>query len=314
MMVLTTAKALFSGALVSVVAGVGGGSSDPVHASALRLELRTAKATFVRFEPVVIEYKILGPSSRSVRATVNMDPDAGYITFSVKDPVGVAVPYSHGHRDYIEVENIYPPGTSFVREVAMLWNSETSSLAFPKAGRYEVTARMFVGSHPDPVYIEAKSIIVDVVEPTGKEADAIDFFESRDRFLGLMKNGVTEYCQDLSGPACFEELSRFLRLHGDSAYAPQITWSIGAGIAHGFLDVSPKSDLAIDLYRGFLRNWPEHPQAYAVMHGLVGLLVEAGRTSEAQSMLTELETTYPERTDAIRNARERLRLRTSDRE
>ncbi len=276
-------------------------SPDAAHARSLRLTIETHKDHFVLYEPVIVSYSIENPLSRPVRAIISLNYRQHAIEFTITSPAEVTTKYfGGGFADGVQVDQLHPAGFLGLERMEMVWNEETLNWAFPEPGKYVLRARMFVGDYPQPVYIEAAPRALEVTEPTGRNAEAIEYFESKDDFQSLIRRGAAGYCRGKPGPACFEELARFLHQYSDSAYAPMIARNLA-----GHLPVTPRVELGIQLLGEFMAKWSSHPHAPDVLYRLASALHEDGRHAEAATILRRLEKEYPMERNLLKAIRDR---------
>ncbi len=269
------------------------------------LTTETGKKAFALYEPVVITYSVVNPTNEVIRGIVRMAVENRRIDFSITDPQGMTHPYQSGEiADGVLLERDFPPGLVGISEVEMIWNAATREFSFPGPGRYTIRARMSVGSalSKDSIqssYLTAAPIEIVVTDPSGVDLEAMRFFSSVEDFKRLVRYGAGEYCKGTPAVECFDQLSSFLHQHPDSAYTPEILWDLAESVATGMLDVSPRSQTAIDLYSTFLRRWNNHPAAPRVMYRLAMALDAAGRKQEAVDLVGRFETTFPGRQDLL---------------
>jgi len=226
------------------------------------------------------------------------------IEFSITFPDGHTKEFITGSiADGILMEKTYAPGIVGVSEVEMITNGATGELAFPVTGKYKIQARMWVGNHlegqPQSVYIRAEPLEIEVQEPVGVDAEAIQFFSSKEEIVQLLGEGSVAYCKRSRDAECFGRVSKFLDQHPNSAYTPAILWDVADSVATGMLNVSSRSQTAIGLYNTFLGRWPDHPVAPRVMYRLATALDAAGRKQEAVALVGRFETTFPGRKDLL---------------
>jgi tetratricopeptide repeat protein len=272
----------------------------------LLLRIEVPKRVVALYETVQVNYSVRNPTDQTITATVEMRYSQHAIKFSITDPEGNTEPYFAGpFEDGVLSDTVHLPGS--------VLNSETEMgvAAFPKPGKYTIHATMGVGVDSGPAILKAEPVEIEVKAPGGSEAQAMEFFSSREEFLRLIQRGPRVYCEEkeTSAPRCFEELSRFLQQSSDSAYAPWIAWSLAETIASGGLKVVPRYDSAIGLLRRFLEKWPDHPAAPRVMYNLAFVLHDAGRKEEAIETIDAFEKKYPNRPDLVELLRGNLQHR-----
>ncbi len=265
----------------------------------LVFELASSKPVYSLYEPVLVIYSVTNPTSRPIRAIIDLEYELHRISFSITGPDGRSNEYQEGPLPNVPaMERINAPGCHYVTENEMMNNAYTG-LAFPKPGRYQIHANLWVGNYPKPVVLQAEPITVEILEPAGREASAIAFFPTKEAFLTLVRHGTGHYCDGRPTPSCFEEIRTFLAEHEASAYAPTIMRSLASFAAWERSSVTPKPDVAIALLERFLQLWPTHPQRHLVMARLVGVLYEAGRVSEAAQALERFDREHPDRKDVL---------------
>lgn len=277
----------------------GNNAAPPQQRSDLRALIFTAtvtKSSFVLYEPVTVQYRVANPTATSINATVLMRESPPFIEFTITGPDGGTQKYLPRGIDCKTVVGggLEKPGSVKVSEAELDWNRASSNWAFPVPGKYRIDAKKWVGNDPDPVYLEARPIEIEVKEPSGVDAEAIKSFASKDDFLRLIRDGASEYCDGRTGPACFEELDGFLRTNLASSYAPGLIWNLAESVATGLIKVTPREDLAVGLFKQFLTQWPTHPNAPRVMYSLALVLDKAGRHQEAMDVMQGFERTFPE--------------------
>jgi hypothetical protein len=269
-----------------------------VSRSDLVLSIEVDSNQLQLFEPVTVIYRVTNPTTETITANVVMLQAAGRIEFRVTGPDGETTPYQ-GSRTLSVVgrETQHEPGSILVSEADLDRNS--THRMFPNPGTYQIQARMRIGPQPVPVWLESNSVEIQFNEPSGINAEAIQFFSDEDEFLRLLRGGAWAYCRKRGGSSCYQEISTFIKDYSASVYAPQITWNLAEAIAHGGIDVTPKFDLAIETYQYFLTEWPDHPSAARVMYGLAFTLRDAGETDEAARVAAEYAARFPDDTDRI---------------
>ena len=273
----------------AVVLGATTIPADPTSDSPIRLELtlKAYKNAVVLYEPITLVYRVTNPTKDVITSSVNLIG----IEFVVTAPDGKR---KTQHRDGIIADVVlndvaHEPGSVMISESDLAWRGANGPLPIP--GSYEIRARVYAGTRPTPVYLESV------------DSKAIASFASEADFKRLLGAGPRAYCEGRNGPACFEELKRFVDEHGKSSYAPTITWRLADAVANGRVGVEPQGDSAVSLYRQFLRNWPEHPNASKVMYGLVMALDKAGRSGEAAEVIREFEKKFPEQKEKAKSLR-----------
>ncbi len=272
-------------------------------AEALVLRLETVQPSFELHEPVLLFATVENPTDRIVSAFITSHRGRRSLQFSITGPDGVVraeprVEYAGpGELRMIQATD-YPPGA---RQRTL---HEISGTAFPQPGRYEVAARTLVNRSP-AVSIEAGPVAVEILPPTEKDLEAIQFFASREDFLTLVHEGPRGYCKGKSPPACVEELRDFLRRHPDSAYVP----SIMEGLV-GWLTIEEGIGMsranAVEIPRPLLRRRLEHQYPPSFLYRVAIALQDATRTPEALRVGIQFEREYPEMKELIDRLRERI--------
>jgi len=269
----------------------------------LVLKIELGKERYLLYEPVTVRYSVENPTASQIVAGVVMHDSTGHLELSITNQAGETWRYAgRGAANVVVPQTLHPPGSVMLSETDLSWNARATDWAFPSPGVYGIQAKMWAGSdRGKAVVLTSNTVEIHVVTPSGKDAEAIEFL-GRDAFLLLQKDGPWGFCEGREGPGCFEELRTFLRRYSISAYAPSIVWHLGAAVEHGLVELTPKEQQAIELYRMFLGEWPTHPNAPRVMYGLALLLNESGRHREASDLRAEFERMFPEQ----KNRREQL--------
>ncbi len=294
--------------LVASILQAESGSQVPEYGSPhdLVLDLAPSKPVYSLYEPVVVIYSARNPTNRPIRAIVELEYELHRIGFSITDPDGNRSEYQEGSLPYAPaIERIHAPGFQYLSENEMMNNASTG-LAFPRPGRYQIHASLWVGNYPKPVVLKADPISVQIREPAGRDASAIAYFPSKEAFLTLVRYGTEHYCAGRPTPSCFEEIRAFLAQHEASSYAPRIMRDLADFAVSPRSSLTPKPDAAIALFERYLKLWPAHPQRYLVMARLVEVLHDAGRTSEAAQVLERFDREYPGRKGILGSVRQEV--------
>jgi hypothetical protein len=283
-----------------LLGSVAGPSELPPSATTqLVLTIDAYKNAIVLYEPVSVTIKLKNPTEEMITSNVRI----GGIEYFITGPDGKTKTY-HGREalaDGILREVTHEPGSTVFSEDDLGWKGRES--VFPVPGEYEIRARVYAGDRPTPLYLESNRLRIEVRQPTGANAEAIATFPSEAEFKRLLRDGATAYCEGDHGPACFEQLARFVDEHRSSAYAPGITRNLADAIASGHSGVQSGYDVAVRLYKAFLKQWPTHPNAPSVMYCLAMTLDKAGRSNEATEAILEFEKKFPERKEMTRSLR-----------
>jgi len=287
--------------LMLAAALVLGATATPVDlpsgsTTKLVLTLEAYRTSVVLYEPITLVYRLKNPTQDVIKSNVSFTG----IEFVVTSPEGKSTTHPRGGpvANVILKEVAHEPGSVMVSEGELAWRGEDGP--FPVPGAYEVHARVYAGNRPTPVYLESDPVRIEVRQPSNADSKAIASFASESDFKRLLRGGATAYCEGRDGPECFDELERFLNEHSDSAYAPTVTWDLASAVANGRLGVQSGIEIAVRLYKSFLKQWPDHPNAPKVMYGLALALDKAGRSGEAAEVIREFERKFPEQKEKAR--------------
>lgn len=273
---------------------------------AFRIEL--AKTSYVLYEPMSVRVRVVNQGTTPIATTVLQNPRPPYLEVFVTNREGQASGVRRGARVNVAmVVRPLEPGIELSEDVEVHWNAATKDWAFPAAGEYQVHARLFAGFEEMP-YMESNRIRVTVKRPEGVDTEAIASFESEKEFARLLQDGPPGYCRGRTGSTCYEDIERFLRDFGTSAYAPIVTWNLAESIDAGLIDGPPGKQTAIVLLRRFLEKWPADATAPRVMYSLAFKLEHAGHSRDAAALVQEFKRKYPDRKKLIASLQSNLGL------
>jgi hypothetical protein len=287
-----------------LVAGVSSYASPEqpdwaAKAKKLVFEIVPSKSTYVLYEPVIVSYVVRNPTTENIKASVVMFPGAGRVMFWIEDSEkgkfqsgpGATICLAPG------VAADIAPGDVLISETQLMWNRETAELAFQGTGSYKIHGQINVGG--SRVALTSEPVEIQIVAPENYDAEAIEFFDSEEEFLHLMKEGVYGFSKQKTESDWYGRLETFLEHHSDSAYAPLVQFELAGVVA----SVSQELELGIGHYRTFLENWPSHPYASRAMYQLARALRDTGALQEAIETVGLFESSYPERRDSITHLR-----------
>ena len=273
---------------------LGSQTSEPVTAQDLLFEITPSKSTYVLYEPVIVTYIVRNPTAENIHACIEMNIQGDVVKFWIENDKGEKVPYKVGGGIF------YGPGDCNIAPGGLLISDigfEARERVLQEPGSYKIHAQAFVLG--TGVVLEAEPKEVQIAAPERKDVNAIEFFESEEEFLQLMKEGPNRFCKDKSESDGYGRLETFLDHHSDSAYTPTIMISLAYALKAGKIDVNSSLELAIEHYRAFLDKWPSHPFAWKAMYGLAQALRDAGALQEATEMVSRFESSFPDRQDHI---------------
>ena len=260
--------------------------------SSLVLELRVPQADYVLYEPVILQYDVRNPTTETIPSAIVLDWSALQIKFLITGPDGVSRRLkSPVIRCAMAKRVVHEPGSVMGASAELGWTGRLS--AFPSPGPYTVQVILDTPWYPLAIHLESEPIQIQIRKPVGADAQAISYFDSEDEFVRLLAAGPGRYCRGSKGPVCFEEVRRFLAQHHKSAYAPTIAINLASAVRNQHIEVEPRHDLAVDLYREFLERWPTHPLAPKSMYALALCLDRAGRVEEAAAVILRFEAEFP---------------------
>jgi hypothetical protein len=215
--------------------------SQPSERTALVLIIQGYKLSYALYEPVTVRCHVANPTSKTIKAIVELKDNPALVTFSVTGPDGVTRAYrGRGTDSKAAVEELQEPGMAKVAEIDLDWNDSAHDWAFPRPGKYRVVARLGVGNDPDPVTIESNAISIDVHDPWDMDAQLIESFATKDEFTRLLRDGAAVYCLPKAGPDCFEAIERRLTENPTSVYVPILAKDLAGAVAAGLIAVTPE--------------------------------------------------------------------------
>ena len=274
-------------------------SVDPTPAS-FTLTIAPGKSTYALYEPVYLTCTLKNPTFTTVLAEVrSLRVVDQYLRLAIRAEGGEPSKYYFGavadtlgsaNRDFAPAGY---PGDSLVESVTVFFNNESRDLAFPRTGRFSILGSVYLGNHPDPVFVNANPVSIQVIEPRPVDLQLMDAVGSKDALVSLLKNGARGYCENRSSRECVKTLWRLVNEFPDSAYTPAITLQVASASAEG--STARDTDLEIKVLRHFLQQWPQHAQAPAVLRMLALALNSSGNKSEALDLVKSFEEKYPGR-------------------
>lgn len=251
--------------------------------SELELRLSMPKQSFVLYEPVTVNYVVSNPTSHAIAASLAIDPSSQKVRFFIRSAGESEQKYSGGAiKDVAVADTLLGAGRFLASTIDLRWNNATDEWAFPKPGRYEISATLWVGGKPRSVYLQSNTLQVEIIEPGGCDARMVEYFSSREDFLGIMHFGPENYCQNRDHSSCVEELKTAIDRSECSAYSPYILYRLASAIANELIKVNSKDAAAADLFDAFLLKWPTHPYAWKAQYGRSLALQRGGHSPAAR--------------------------------
>jgi hypothetical protein len=275
--------------------------------SALRLELKSGKEKMSLYEPLVVVYTLRNLSDSNVGVPADLEYGMGEVTVSIQADSGSAVPYADDivARSLVHaMPRVLGPHQADAHAVSMFFNGTSNDLAFVRQGRYTLGAALHVGNAPDPVFVRASTIGVEVREPTARDRNALEVLGGVERFAKMIRFGVEGYCKGDGETACLDRIQALRTRFGDSVYAPWVTIRYGEALARG--NIKSEEESAVDVFDDFVRRWPGHSLEANVVADMVIELGKIGRRDEALEWLHRFEKNFPERVSQVRDLRARV--------
>lgn len=274
-----------------------------MDSSALDLSIAVRAGTFTLYEPVVVEYTVTNPTDKVIEAMIFLE-SSNDIDFSISQKGQPGQPFRFEVSDCSthSEPNRFAPHESQSRSISMFYNHQTRTLAFPAPGSYTIEGRLGVSSFERGYEtVKARPIVIQVVEPGGRDREAIEFLGSEDDLVRLQRYGVAQYCKDpASRPACVQRLLTFLHRYASSSYAPAVAFLlVGEKVSGSWPGIAQDLPNSGDLLEMFFRSWATHPLAPDVIALLAGDLAGSGHAGDAKRWVDRFREDYTNRKDQL---------------
>lgn len=279
-----------------------GALETTMDSSVLELSIAVRAGTFALYEPVVVEYTVTNPTDKVIEAMIFLE-SSNDIDFSISQNGQPGQPFRFEVSDCSthSEPNRFAPHESQSRCISMFYNHQTRTLAFPAPGSYTIEERLDVSSFERGYEtVKARPIVIQVVEPGGRDREAMEFLGSERDLIRLQRYGAAQYCKEPgSRSACVQRLLTFLDRYAASSYAPAVAYHLAMAKAAGSNPQGITRDLpnSGDLLDMFFKAWATHPLAADVMALLAGDLARSGHTGDAKRWVDRFREDYPNRKD-----------------
>lgn len=290
--------------MASIGLGVcGDGAVQPTSVDqALTLLVATDKASYVLYEPVYLTCTLKNTTWSPIAAEIrSLALEDKYLTLSVEDARGERSRYYSGPvvdtlgnamRDFLPAGY---PGDMIQETVTVFHNDLTGRLAFPARGQYRIHGKVFLGRNPDPIFVEAQPVPIDILEPRAADVQLLEALGGQARLIELVNGDARTYCGESSKQSCYVKLRSLVARFSDSSYAPTLAFSLARLVSVRAGKGMEQPDLEVEILQEILERWPRHPLVANAMKSMALALQKAGRGKEALELVARFEEKYPGR-------------------
>lgn len=278
----------------------------------LRIELNNEG--FLIGEPIVVTTKIVNTGSGAIRIYPSLNPGEGYLRFKVTSPDGT----SEWYRPSTLIDVIYSgkgrellPGQHCYGRWNLVSGCRRGHYTAPTPGKYKLQAFYRSPIGHEEVFrgkLESNVVELQVVQPTGNDADALDLFRESNRFTQFGEAG------DIYPYGAKNALEQLVTLYPNSVYAKYARYYIAMTYVTGIWDqpctttgatVTHHWDRALEHFETLVENHRDFAYAEETQFFMGKCYYKLGKTDKARTTLRDFLSKYPE-SPLLKHAKEIL--------